>query len=248
MAPLLRLQPHHLASNAILQLLAFVVLSEGFLGVEHRLDLWQSVFFFKQQSIAMDKAELEKLTGPRPMTLCGSALVHHRSKSDFPQMPLQESIKQWQKGFFYVKNADPAHDTLNMPPFNINPPTKLNWGAKFPKPIPKVVQIGAHLDILLDRGLLGHDLLNTMVTRRILPLQRRPHLVCQVSGQHDPCRTSTKRFTPSAVAWGVNLISTARMDDSGNSVWGMIPYSRSRPPLMVSMLCCSVFVVYLVVG
>ncbi|KAE8802811.1 hypothetical protein D1007_21346 [Hordeum vulgare] len=33
------LQPHHLAPNAIVQLAAFVVLCEGFLGIEPRLDL-----------------------------------------------------------------------------------------------------------------------------------------------------------------------------------------------------------------
>ncbi|KAE8801946.1 hypothetical protein D1007_22205 [Hordeum vulgare] len=132
------LQPYHRALSTILQLSAFVILCEGFLGIEPRLNLWQILFFFKQQSLKMDKAQLEKLAWPRPMTPCGAALVHHRSKSGFPQMPLQESIKQWQRGFFYVKNANPAHNALNMPPFNINPPAKLNWGAKYPKPIPKV--------------------------------------------------------------------------------------------------------------
>ncbi|KAE8769446.1 hypothetical protein D1007_58967 [Hordeum vulgare] len=132
------LQPHHLASYAILQLSAFMVLCVGFLAIEPRLNLWRSLFFFKQQSIAVDKAVLEKHVGPRPMTPCGAALVHHCLKSGFPQLPLQESIKEWEKGFFYVKNADPARDALNMPPFNINPPTKLNWGAKFPKLIPEV--------------------------------------------------------------------------------------------------------------
>ncbi|KAE8782792.1 hypothetical protein D1007_43788 [Hordeum vulgare] len=82
------LQPHHLAQNAILQLASFAVLCEGFLGIEPRLDLWQSLFFFKQKSKKMDKAELEKLDGPRPMTLCGATLVHHRTKCGFPQMPL----------------------------------------------------------------------------------------------------------------------------------------------------------------
>ncbi|KAE8803043.1 hypothetical protein D1007_21254 [Hordeum vulgare] len=139
------LQPHHLVLNAILQLSAFVVLCEGFLEIEPRLDLSRSLFFFKQHSITMEKAELEKLAGPRPMTPCGAALVHHHSKSGFPQLSLQESIKQWQKGFFYVKNADPARDALNMPPFNINPPKKLNWATKSPKPISEVAQIGAHL-------------------------------------------------------------------------------------------------------
>ncbi|KAE8807404.1 hypothetical protein D1007_16177 [Hordeum vulgare] len=63
------LQPHQVAPNTILQLSAFVVLCDGFLGNEPRLDLWQSLFLFKQQSRKMDKAELENLTGPRPMTL-----------------------------------------------------------------------------------------------------------------------------------------------------------------------------------
>ncbi|KAE8788460.1 hypothetical protein D1007_37488 [Hordeum vulgare] len=194
------LQPHHLAPNAILQLAAFVVLCKGFVGIEPRVDLWRSLFFFKQQSITMEKSEVENLKGPRPMTSCGAALVHHRSKSGFPQMPLQESIKHWQKGFFYVKSADPAQDALNMPPFAIAPPTWQNWDAKTPKPHPEVALICAHLDILEKSGLLGRDFLTTMVVRRILPLQRRPHLVCQMGGRHDPCRLSTKRFTPGAVA------------------------------------------------
>ncbi|KAE8804686.1 hypothetical protein D1007_19356 [Hordeum vulgare] len=139
------LQPHHLAPNAILQLSAFVVFCEGFVGIEPRVDLWRSLFFFKQQSIAMEKSE--------------------------------ESVKQWQKGFFYVKNADPALDALNMPPFDIDPPTRLNWATKTPKPISEVALICAHLDILEKGGLLGRDLLTTMVACRILPLQRRPHLL-----------------------------------------------------------------------
>ncbi|KAE8769511.1 hypothetical protein D1007_58889 [Hordeum vulgare] len=125
------LQPNHLAPNAILQLAAIVVLCEGFVGIEPRVDLWCSLFFFKQQSIAMEKSE---------------------------------------KGFFYVKSVDPAQDALNMPPFVIAPPTQRNWDAKTPKPHPEVALICAHLDILEKNGLLGRDLLTTMVVRRILPL------------------------------------------------------------------------------
>ncbi|KAE8809051.1 hypothetical protein D1007_14489 [Hordeum vulgare] len=227
------LQPHHLVPNAILQLAAFVVLCEGFMGIEPRVDLWRSLFFFKQQSIAMEKSEVEKLKGPRPMTPCGAALLHHRPKSGFPQMPLQDSVKHWQKGFFYVRSTDPAQDALNMPPFAITPPTRQNWDAKTPKPHPEVALIRAHLDILRESGLLGRDLLATMMVRRILPLQRRPHLVCQMSGRLDPCWLSTKRFTPGAVARRVNLISTARMDEGGEWTWRMSPFNRAHPPPMM---------------
>ncbi|KAE8780205.1 hypothetical protein D1007_46695 [Hordeum vulgare] len=90
----------------------------------------------------MDKAALAKLKGPRAMTSCGAALVHHRMSSDFPQIPLQDSIKMWQKGFFYVKNVDPSRDCINLPPFVIASPTaKTNWKATYPKPIAEVAQI-----------------------------------------------------------------------------------------------------------
>ncbi|KAE8821451.1 hypothetical protein D1007_00601 [Hordeum vulgare] len=123
------LQPHHLAPNAILELAAFVVLCEGFVGIEPRVDLWRSLFFFKQQSIAMEKSE---------------------------------------KGFFYMRSIDPAQDALNMPPFTIAPPTRHNWDAKTPKSHPEVALIRGHPDILRESGLLGRDLLATMVMFKTL--------------------------------------------------------------------------------
>ncbi|KAI4975334.1 hypothetical protein ZWY2020_048941 [Hordeum vulgare] len=122
-----------------------------------------------------------------------------------------------------------------MPLFDIAPPTRRNWDAKTPKPIPEVALICAHLDILEKSGLLGRDLLTSMVVHRILPLQRRPHLVCQMSDRHDPCRLSTKRFTPGVVARRVNLISIARMDENGEWTWGMSPFNRTHSPPMGSL-------------
>ncbi|KAE8780994.1 hypothetical protein D1007_45798 [Hordeum vulgare] len=133
------LQPHHLAPNTILQLVAFVVLWEGFIWIEPRLDLWHKLFFFKQQSVTMDKSVAVEQSGPKPMTPCGTTLVRHRTSSGFLQLPLQDSIKKWQKGFFYVKNIDPSHDYINLPPFATAPPTaKQNWKVTLSKPINKV--------------------------------------------------------------------------------------------------------------
>ncbi|KAE8789209.1 hypothetical protein D1007_36698 [Hordeum vulgare] len=159
------LQPHHLAPNAILQLAAFMVLCEGFMGIEPRVELWCSLFFFKQQSIAMEKSE---------------------------------------KGFFYVKSADPAQDALSMPPFAIAPPTRRNWDAKTPRPHPEVALICAHLDILEKSGLLGRDLLATMVVRRILPLQRRPHLL------FEPLQGSLRQPAPD-----VEVSDASEIEDEG---------------------------------
>ncbi|KAE8811364.1 hypothetical protein D1007_11736 [Hordeum vulgare] len=187
------LQLHHLVPNAILQLASFLVLSEGFLGIEPNLDLWQKLFFFKQESMKMDKAEAAKLKGPRPMTPCGAALVHHSTMSGFPQMSLQDFIKMWQRGFLYVKNGDPSHDCLNLPPFAIPPPmAKKKWKASYPKPIAEVALICAHLDNMKIRGLLGRDLLTTMMTRWILPLQRQPHMISQMGGRLTPAGSPSR--------------------------------------------------------
>ncbi|KAI5000144.1 hypothetical protein ZWY2020_004733 [Hordeum vulgare] len=158
----------------------------------------------------MDKSEVEKLQGPRPMTSCGAALVHHRSKSGFPQMPLQEFIKHWEKGFFYVQSVDPAQDAHNMPPFDIASPTRRNWDAKTPKPIPEVALICAHLDILEKSGLLGRDLLTTMVARQILPSQRRPHLVCQMSELFENLQGSLRPLAPD-----VDVSDASEIEDEG---------------------------------
>ncbi|KAE8821623.1 hypothetical protein D1007_00405 [Hordeum vulgare] len=202
----------HLAPNAILQLASFVVLCEGFLGIEPRLDLWQSLLFFKQQSKKMDKADVEKLDGPRPMTPCAAALVHHRTKCGFPQMPLQDCIKQWQRGFFYVKNAIPTRDAITCPPS----PSRLRRRRR--------------------TGKQSRDLLTTMITRRILPLQRQTHLIFQMSGRHDPCWLSTKNFHPRAVAKIVNQISSANIDEGGDWAWGLVPYDRNYLPPMLQEL------------
>ncbi|KAE8774518.1 hypothetical protein D1007_53075 [Hordeum vulgare] len=220
-------EPHHLVPNAVVQLAAFVTLCKGFVGIEPQIDLWRQLFFFKQQSTPNDVISIMR------MTPCGAALVHHRTTSWFPKSPLQDSVKKWQRGFFYVKNVDLVLNYINLPPFAIDPSTvKLNWKSTLPKPISEVKQICAHLEILKARGLQAADLLATMVARRILPVQHRPHLICQMGDRYDPCRLSTKNLRASRVAYHVNLISSASMDEGGEWEWGMPPYNRSHPAPM----------------
>ncbi|KAE8813261.1 hypothetical protein D1007_09654 [Hordeum vulgare] len=117
------LQAHHLAANTVLQLAAYVILCEGFLGIEPRLDLWRHLFYLTQQSL---------MNG----------------------------------------NINPRDDHINMPPFVNAPPTeKRNWQSGQPHLAAKVKLIYARLELLTVDGLTAADLLTTMVSRRILPLQ-----------------------------------------------------------------------------
>ena len=87
---------------------------EAYLGIWPTVDLWVRFFYLRQQTV--DSA----------MVYCGAASIYFRPNEGFPKIPLTESMKKWQKTFFYVKNADPTNDRLNLPAFVNNVPAKLH--------------------------------------------------------------------------------------------------------------------------
>ncbi|KAE8806359.1 hypothetical protein D1007_17410 [Hordeum vulgare] len=228
------LQPHHLAPNTILQLASFVVLCEVFLGIEPRLDLWQSLFFFKQKSKKMDKDELEKLDDPRPMIPCGAALVHHWTKCGFPQMPLRDSIKQWQSDFFYVKNASPTRDAINMPPLLHRasngeeelagqvPHVGSRGGAyrRLPRQLEEQQPLGPrpahHHDDTLDPA-------STETASSDMPDERPARSLPALHQKFPPWGGGEER-EPDLLA---------NMDEGGDWEWGLVSYDRNHPPPML---------------
>ena len=85
-----------------------------------------------------------------------------------------------------------------------------------------------------SEGLTGPDLLAAFVSRRVLPLQGRPHLICQMSGGRDPSRMCTKDMPHEEVALMMNYLSDSRLPEDWR--FGKEPYSRANPPPMVSRL------------
>ena len=85
-----------------------------------------------------------------------------------------------------------------------------------------------------SEGLTGPDLLAAFVSRQVLPLQGRPHLICQMSGGRDPSRMCTKDMPHEEVALMVNYLSDSRLPEDWR--FGKEPYSRANPPPVVSCL------------
>ena len=85
----------------------------------------------------------------------------------------------------------------------------------------------------------GSDLLATFVARRVLPLQSRPHLICQMSGQLDLSRMCTKDMPHDEVAHMENYLANCKL--SAEWRFGKEPYSRAHPPPTV----CSPFPFFL---
>ena len=90
----------------------------------------------------------------------------------------------------------------------------------------------ARLRVMVQsEGLTGPDLLAAFVTRRVLPLQSRPHLICQMSGQLDPSRMCTKEMPQHDAASMVNYLANCQLSEDWQ--FGKEPYSRANPPPVV---------------
>ena len=85
-----------------------------------------------------------------------------------------------------------------------------------------------------SEGLTGPDLLAAFVARRVLPLQGRPHMICQMSGRRDPSRMCTKDMPHEELAYMVNYLSDSRLLEDWR--FGKEPYSHANPPPVVSRL------------
>ena len=90
-----------------------------------------------------------------------------------------------------------------------------------------------------SEGLTGPHLLAAFVTRRVLPLQSRPHLICQMSGQLDPSRMCTKDMPHEEVAFMVNYLANCKLTEEWQ--FGKEPYSRAIPPPTVRSPCLFFF-------
>jgi hypothetical protein len=68
-----------------------------------------------------------------------------------------------------------------------------------------IVKLRKHNELTAD------DIVRTFITRRVLPLQRRVHKICQMSGRFDPTRISTFRLSKADVVAKARLISKMKM-------------------------------------
>ena len=161
---------------------AFVSFTEGYLGLWPTINAWSKYFHFRKQ-VVPNPADPG---APKEMTQCGAATVTPRRGSAFPRIFGLESCRKWQRSFFYVKNTTEA-DLINLPSFAIGPPTaQLNWNYNPKDNVAEVNHIHQIVEQLKSEGMTADDLLATLISRRVLPLQRRVHKICHMSGPLDP--------------------------------------------------------------
>ena len=159
----------------------------------------------------------------------GAVGRHHvrlwsRSSGPFPKMPIKDSIKKLQDSFFYVCNVDPRVDCINLRPFvNEPPPAKANWGHT-PKNLPQeMLNLCRRITEMTTReGLTRTDLFVAFITRWVMPLQRRAHMIAEMGDRQDPSRLSTQKMSWEQIIEQVDSISMPSL--AAGSHFGKAPY------------------------
>jgi hypothetical protein len=219
-------------------LLAFAAFCEGYAGIEAFIQGWSKYFQLRKQSAQEPwgrNAPLETAKEKKewPMTQCGAATIMSQKVSDFLKIELLESCKKWQKTFFYVKNTT-AIDLINLPEYiDVSPMDMKNWTYNPRSMVGTVNALHRVMGKLCNAGLTPEDIIACFFSRRISPLQRRSHKICQMSGAMDPTRHSTHELSPANILQRVKDICKTMQTIFA---WGLEPYSRDRPAPTVNHL------------
>jgi hypothetical protein len=188
------LELHHLNPNTVLQISAFIVLCEAYLGIRPNFALWR--YFFLMRPIPESKSV-------KTPALVGGAGAQLRlgMGEKYPQIPLKKSLGRWSSDWFYIKNrAEALRDGL--PRFSGRIPQE---SESFKAGITAEEKIT--VDILVDMigelkeaGLTGAGLCWTFFERRVQPLKVRPHFMWFYSDRTDPMRESHEELSTTEVA------------------------------------------------
>ncbi|KAK1632697.1 hypothetical protein QYE76_007012 [Lolium multiflorum] len=217
------LQPHHLPGNAIFYLSSFVSFMEGFVG------LWPTVETFARfYNLRINSIQDPKLPTPKPTVQCGACILTPRQGSPYYKFTGLESCRAWQETFFYVRNSGPS-DFINLPAYVPGAPARTNWRYNPQESHEETNRIVRYMETLNDTtNICADDIVRTFVSRRVLPLQRRAHKICQMTGRMDPTRITTFSLSKTDVVLKAKQICKTQMPVKWE--WGMQPFSRQRPP------------------
>ncbi|KAK1683551.1 hypothetical protein QYE76_044399 [Lolium multiflorum] len=218
-----KLQPHHLPGNAVFYLSCYATFMEAYIGIRPTRETFARFFALRINSV--QGLEIPK---PKPPVQCGSCIIGSRQQSPFFKFSGLESCRLWQGTFFYVKNNDAAY-LIDLPPFDPAPPTRTNWGYNPKESHNETNRIIRFMkQRMKDTNICSDDIIRTFISRRVLPLQRRAHKMCEMYGPGDPTKITGLPLSKKDVVRKARQICQTAMPEDWE--WGLRPFSSTNPP------------------
>ena len=202
----------------------FQVFCEVYLGEEPSLLLFRELFYLNRQNECANGPSLE----------LGRISIQRRRDCLFPYAEPPSHRKNWNQTWFYCQDTSPA-DENPLPGFRalrLEPnhplPDKLSQAERQPL-IPTINKIKA----LLGNGLNGIDLVRVWISWRVIPLSRRPGLMCDYTGRKDdPLRHSRNDLPEDVVDDMTKSLLNESLTDCGRT--GLSPFCKTNPAPAVS--------------
>ena len=218
-----KLQPHHLPGNAIFYLSCFVSFMEAYVGLHPTKEAFARFFCLRINSV-----QGKNIPRPKPPVQCGSCIIGARQGSPFFKFSGLESVRVWQKSFYYVRNSG-SEDLINLPAYFPGTPARTNW--KF-NPGTNHIETNRIVRLLeqlkRDTDICSDDIIRAFISRRVLPLQRRVHKMSQMCGPRDPTKITGCALSKEDVVLKARQICQTNMPMDWE--WGPVSYTHLTLP------------------
>ena len=151
----------------------FQVFCEAYLQEEPTVELFRDLFHLNRRTEFTDG----------PNTELGGMAVQKRKEVSFPHAKLHSHPKEWNQTWFYCKDTSPTDEN----PLSGYRPHRLSNTHPFPQRLTAKERANyapqlSKLRAFMANGLTGVDFARCWITWSILPLSRRPGLMCEYTG------------------------------------------------------------------
>ncbi|SPT17575.1 unnamed protein product [Triticum aestivum] len=213
------LRPQDIGPNSVSNICNFQVFCEVYLGEEPSLLLFRELFYLNRQNECTNGPSLE----------LGGISIQRWRDCLFPYAEPPSHPKDWNQTWFYCQDTSPADESplpgfraLRLEP-NHTLPDKLSQAECQPL-IPTINKIKA----LLGNGLNGIDLVRVWISWRVIPLSRRPGLMCAYTGRKDDSLRHSPNDLPEDVVDDMTKsLLNESLADCGRT--GLNPFCQANP-------------------
>ena len=154
---------HDLSPNSFLNISTFIVVCEAFLRIQHHFGMWLIVFNVKPKVVDGQHGE------------CGGAMVSKMPNVTWPKGTFVETVKEWQKLWFYITEPHDATWAVASE-FKSGAPMRLtswiekgpNWSSSY-----ELIALQTCIQSMVDKNIKLVNMIQVMLVRRILPCQSR---------------------------------------------------------------------------
>ncbi|XP_073352248.1 uncharacterized protein [Aegilops tauschii subsp. strangulata] len=213
------LRPQDIGPNSVSNICNFQVFCEVYLGEEPSLLLFRELFYLNRQNECANGPSLE----------LGGISIQRRRDCLFPYAEPPSHPKDWNLTWFYCQDMSPANESPlpGFRPSRLEPThplsDKLTQAERQPL-LPTINKIKA----LLGNGLNGIDLVRVWISWRVIPLSRRPGLMCEYTGRKDDPQRHSRNDLPKDVAEDMTkALLNESLADCGRT--GLAPFCKTNP-------------------